>query len=122
MSLLVRAFPLVCPIDEVRQFASALAERKAETDAFYRNLGVTHESWHVQETPSGPWVIGVTKVGDQAEAAPRYAASAASFDVWFKSQVRRLCGVDPDQQPLGPPTTQVFVWSDAARADSNLCA
>jgi hypothetical protein len=123
MSLLVRAFPLRSSIKDLKTFATALrTDRKAETAAFYRKFGVSHESWHVQETPSGPWVIGVTAIDNAAEAAPRYAESSAEFDNWFKQQVLQLTGVNPDQQPLGPPTTQVFVWADDQRPNSNLCA
>ena len=123
MAMLVRAFPLLKPLADVQAFAASLrAERRTDAAAFYWQFGVTHESWHVQETPIGPWLISVTKLDDPAEAAPRYAKSSKEFDTWFKDQVRILSGVDPDAQPLGPPTTEVFVWSDELRADSNLCA
>lgn len=123
MPMLVRAFPLQKPLAELQAFAASLrAERRLDAAAFYRQFGVTHESWHVQQTPTGSWVISVTKLDDAAEAAPRYAASSKEFDAWFKDQVRSLCGVDPDAQPLGPPTTEVFAWSDDQRANSNLCA
>jgi hypothetical protein len=51
----------------------------------------------------------------------RYAKSNAGFESWFKQQVMRLSGVNPDEQPVGPPTTQVFVWADERRPHSNLC-
>jgi hypothetical protein len=31
-----------------------------------------------------------------------------AFDTWFKAQVKLLTGVDPEQAPLGPPTTYIF--------------
>jgi hypothetical protein len=121
MSLIVRAFPLRSSIKDLEAFAATLnTERKTETAAFYRQFGISHESWHLQETPNGPWVIGVTAIDDAAEAAPRYAKSSTEFDSWFKKQVLQLSGVNPDQQPLGPPTTQVFVWSDDQRPNGNL--
>jgi hypothetical protein len=122
MSLIVRAFPLRAAVEEVKAFAAALAARKAETDAFYRQFGVSHESWHLQHTSRGPWLISVTKAENPTEAAPRYARSALGFDTWFKREVLRLSGVDPDQEPLGPPTALVFSWSDERVAASNLCA
>jgi hypothetical protein len=111
MPLLVRAFPLRRPIEELHQFAQELAARRAETDAFYGGFGIRRETWHVQETPAGPWIIGVTEIADAAEAASRYAASTTAFDAWFKRSIEHLSGVDPDQQPLGPPTRQVFEWA-----------
>jgi len=113
MQLVVRAFPVRKTIPEVQAFAEAMRTTHREgADAFYRQYGVSYESWHLQLTAEGPWVISVTAVDDPVEAAPRYAASAAEFDRWFKSQVLALSGVDPEKQPLGPPTTQIYRWSD----------
>ncbi len=122
MSLIVRAFPLRAHPRDLEAFATALRERKAEADAFYRQYGVSHESWHVQETPEGNWVIAVTAVDDAAQAAVRYAGSSAAFDSWFKKQVLALTGIDVCVQPLGPPTTQVFVWEDDGRSHGELQA
>ena len=123
MPVLVRAFPIRKPTADVKAFAAQLAnERKAEATQFYRQFGVSHESWHMQQAPSGPWLLSVTVLDSPSEAAPRYAQSTAEFDKWFKDQVRQLSGVDPDREPLGPPTEQVFAWSDATRPNSNICA
>jgi hypothetical protein len=110
MPQLVRAFPLHRPIEDLQRFAEELRTRRAETDAFYLGFGVRRETWHVQETPFGPWVIGVTEIEDPAASGARYAASSAEFDAWFKGSIMRLSGVDPDNAPLGPPTRQVFEW------------
>jgi hypothetical protein len=42
------------------------------------------------------------------------------FDSWFKEQVLHLTGINPAEQPLGPPTTQVFAWADDQRPGINL--
>lgn len=112
MPLVVRAFPLKSPVSDLHAFAAALTgERAADAARFYRHYGVDHESWHMQETPHGPWVIAVTALADPGEAAPRYANATEEFHLWFKNQVLAITGVDPNQTPLGPPTTQVFSWS-----------
>jgi hypothetical protein len=112
MPYVVRAFPLVRPVEELRDFAAELAgNQREEADRFYRNYGVTHESWHLQLTPHGPWVIGVTVVDDPGEAASRYAGASEAFHAWFKQKVLHCTGVDPNVTPLGPPTTQIFCWS-----------
>jgi hypothetical protein len=121
--LIVRAFPLRSSVQDLKDFASALSnEKKAETAAFYRRYGIVHESWHLQETPEGRWVIGVTAIDDKEEAAPRYAESSAEFDRWFKNRVMDVSGINPDTQPLGPLTTQVFGWADEGRPGSDLGA
>ena len=114
MPYVVRAFPLVQPTEVLRAFAAELGgPRRAEADRFYRNYGVSHESWHLQETPSGPWVIGVTVIDNPSEAASRYAGASEAFHAWFKARVLDCTGVDPNVTPLGPPTTQIFSWSDS---------
>jgi hypothetical protein len=120
MSVLVRAFPLRRPVNEVRAFAAALTERKDETAAFYRQFGISYESFHVQETRDGAWGIAVTVIDDAPEAAQRYAKSSVEFDSWFKEQILHLTGVNPAEQPLGPPTTQVFAWVDDQRPSIDL--
>lgn len=121
MPLLVRAFPLRAPVEKLQQFVAELTSRGSQTDAFYRKYGVTHESWHVQHTPDGPWVISVAKIESPAEAGPTFAACSDEFDGWFKGQVFQLSGVDLNNAPLGPPTEQVFAWSDPSVSQSNLC-
>jgi hypothetical protein len=110
--MVVRALPLRSTVAGLHAFAAALTgARAADADRFYRHYGVEHESWHVQETDNGPWVIAVTTLADPDEAAPRYADATEEFHVWFKKQVLSLTGVDPNKKPLGPPTTEVFSWS-----------
>ncbi len=121
MGLVVRAFPLTRPVEELHAFTSELSGNKgADADEFYRQYGISHESWHLQETEAGPWVIVVTVIDDATGAAARYAKAPEAFHSWFKSQVLALSGVDPSQKPLGPPTAQVFTWSDSKRPNSSL--
>jgi len=117
MPLVVRAFPVSKSLDEVRAFAAKLKERRSEACDFYCQYGVSHESWHVQETPAGPWIIVVNVVDDPGEAAPRYARASEGFDKWFKAQVLEVTGIDADKQPLGPPTTMIYDWSDDNRPE-----
>lgn len=113
MPLLVRAFPLQRPLPEAQAFVAELTgSRREEATAFYKSYGVTHESWHLQDTPNGPWVISVTMIEDPAGAATVYAASNAAFDAWFKDQVRECTGIDPNVTPNGPPTSILFSWCD----------
>lgn len=116
MSLVVRAFPLRGTRAQLEAFAAALhGERSAEAAQFYRHYGVTYESWHFQDTTNGPWVIAVSQIQDPDEAGARYAQATADFHAWFKTQVLSLTGIDPNTTPLGPPTQQVFSWSDGER-------
>ena len=118
MSLVVRAFPLAPGKEgEVEALAEEMRTRRAaEAADFYRRFGVSRESWHLQRTPHGTWVIGVTDITEQpvAAAAEQYSLSEEPFDRWFKDRVHQLTGINPDEQPLGPPTECVFDTEDLA--------
>ena len=68
------------------------------------------------------WRRGVTMADDPDEAAPRFAGASEAFHSWFKDQILELSGVDPSRQPLGPPTKEVFSWSDDHRQSNHLAA
>ncbi len=114
MQRVVRAFP-VLPGQEaaVRKFAAEASARAAEAAEMHQAFGVSHESWHLQQTPSGLVVIVITEVSGRpvASAASDYAASTAPFGAWFKQQVLDVSGIDPAREPLGPPTTCIYNWS-----------
>ena len=112
MAWVVRAFPVIRPVDELKAFlALLLHQKREETDAFYKSYGVSHESAYLQETAHGPLLIVVTAVDDPGNAAPQYKANTQAFDAWFKSKVHYFTGIDPNETPLGPPTTEVYSWS-----------
>jgi hypothetical protein len=115
MHLVVRAFAVLPSKEqEVEAFARELAgPRQDEAHEFYRSLGVRRETWHFQAGPFGAQVIVVTELDDLEPAARRYADAQQPFHRWFKEQVLRISAVDPNIEPLGPPSTQVFSWPPA---------
>jgi len=119
MPLIVRAFPVLRGKEEdIRKFAAEMTgPRRQEAEEFYRSFGVARESWHYQETPHGPMVISVTDVdGDLSVKAQAYVDSVRPFDLWFKEQVLNLTGIDPNTQPLGPPSEVIFDTQDETTA------
>ena len=123
MPLVVRAFPVTPGQEEAaRQFAAELTgSRRQEVESFYRRFGILRESWHLQDTPHGTWVIAVTDMsGEPAATGHTFAAAEAGFERWFKDQVRTMTGIDQDNQPLGPPTEMLLdltAASASARKD-----
>ena len=116
MAMIVRAFPVLPGKEQAaREFAHRVGgERKQETATFLQAFGVRRESWHLQETPQGIQIIVVTDVEDPPhERAQAYGASQGAYERWFKDNVRALSGVNPDVQPLGPPTETIFSWDGA---------
>ncbi|HEV7509969.1 MAG TPA: hypothetical protein VGS07_34170 [Thermoanaerobaculia bacterium] len=120
MSLIVRAFPVLeGKEDVVRALAKALAtDRAADLAQFYTCFGVKSESWHLQETPNGLWVIAVTDIDAPSKRAEQFSASHAEFDEWFKSQVLEVSGIDPSTQPLGPATEEILAWPASGKDSS----
>ncbi len=121
MSLVVRAFPVLEGKESLaRAFAKSLAtDRAADIAQFYTLFGVKSESWHIQETPTGFWIIAVTEIDEPAKRAEQFSASHAEFDEWFKAQVLALSGIDSTTQPLGPSTEEIFIWPAPPDHDSS---
>lgn len=108
MALVARAYP-VRSREAVEEFARELRARPEETRRFYGSFNVRRETWFLQETAYGTFVIGVTDVSEPVDkVAAEYAASEEPFVAWFKQRVLDISGVDPNQTPLGPQSELVF--------------
>ena len=107
MHLVVRAFPVLPSKEQdVEAFARELSgPRQAKVREFYDSYGVKRETWHFQPGPFGSQVIVITEVDADAQQP---------FYRWFKDEVLRISGVDPNVDPLGPASMQVFAWPPAA--------
>lgn len=113
MSIVVRAFPVLPGRETLtREFAAAVCgPRRQEAAAFYQQFGISRETWHLQETGDGKWVIVVTEIDQEPKAAGQVLAqSTGVFERWFKDQVKQLSGIDQDTQPLGPPTEMILYF------------
>jgi hypothetical protein len=116
MAMIVRAFPVLPGKEnDALEFArTAGGERKDEMTGFLQSFGVRRETWHLQRMDGRTFVIVVTDVENPPlEKAQAYGASQGAVERWFKDNVKALCGVDPDAQPLGPPSETIFQWDSA---------
>jgi hypothetical protein len=113
MAMIVRAFPLKkgCTRADLEVFIRELEERKQEVARWHDDHSIHHESWYLQETDAGPWVIAINEGSEVQQNAQRFGAKDSGFEAWFKLRVRELTGVDLNTTPLGPPTTPVYEWS-----------
>jgi len=106
--LVVRAYP-VRSRDAVLEFANELQhQRTSEMRRFYDGYQVARETWHLQDMPGGPLLIGVTALKNPELNAQAYGEAQDAFAVWFKKKVEEVSGVDPNVTPLGPPSEQIF--------------
>jgi len=92
-----------------REFASALnGPRRAELDA--AQTTVVQESWFLQETPHGDFLIVYYVSPDPEKVHEALAASDEPFDIWFRGQILDLTGIDIST-PLGNLPQQILSWS-----------
>lgn len=90
-------------------FAHSLTnERRSEMDN--AQTTVTKESWFLQETPHGDFLIVYYVSPDPEKVHQALAASQEPFDVWFRAQVLEITGIDLSTPPPGVPT-RVLAWS-----------
>jgi hypothetical protein len=93
-----------------RQFAvETLGARKADFDALQARSSITRETWAVQETPMGSFML-VWFEGDVEHAFADLATESSEFAVWFRGQVLDLTGVDLGAPPEGPLPEVVVDW------------
>lgn len=97
--------------DAARAFAAELAgPRRAELDN--AQTTVIKESWFIQETPHGDFMIVYYVSPDPDKVHAALAVSEEPFDVWFRAQILDLTGIDIST-PLGNLPRQVLAWSRA---------
>jgi hypothetical protein len=116
MAMLVRAFPILPgKEDAALEFARAVGDsRRSETAAFLQGYGVRRETWHLQRLGDRAMFIVVSDVEHPPlEKAAAYAGAQGGYERWFKDNVKALSGIDPDKEPLGPPSETVFSWDSA---------
>lgn len=88
-------------------------QRKAEFDVSERRIGITKESWHLQQTPRGDLVIAYIESPDFARAIGLFAQSTDAFDEWFKERMLSVTGVDLNAPPSGPISEQLSSYQVA---------
>lgn len=124
MPLLIRAYPLHPNFEsELTEFAGEMAtSRKQAAHGFYAGLGVARDTWALQRIAGEPWLIGVTLVeGDLDAAATRFVEADDEFTRWFKQRVQALSAVNPNAEPLGPASRVIYDWRpDRVSASANL--
>jgi hypothetical protein len=88
-------------------FQEIETRRREEFAASEQRLGITKESWHLQQTPRGDLLLGYIESEDFAQALARFSQSRDSFDQWFKERLSELTGVDLNNPPPGPLSEQL---------------
>ena len=96
--------------EDARAFAAeAMGARRAEFDSHHARAGNTRETWALQETPMGSFLL-VWFEGDRQKAFGDYATNDSDFITWFRGRVLDLTGVDLAAPPAGPQPEVLFDW------------
>ena len=97
--------------EQLFAFAKALTgERAAEYAA--AQASVTSETWFLQSTPMGDFLIVYFEAPDPAAVFANLAASTDAFDIWFREQAQGVSGIDFSQS-IGDMPQAVFQYRKA---------
>ena len=104
MAVFQGAFPILPgKTDAARAFASDVAgSRKAAFEDIQKRTGTTRETWSLQETPAGAFML-VWFEGDVEKAFAHLATATDDFTVWFRGQIKVVTGMDMSEPAEGGP-------------------
>jgi hypothetical protein len=95
-----------------RDFAAAvMGERRKGFEALQTTSRVTRETWALQETPMGSFMLVWFEAPDIEKAFTDLATSGDEFSIWFRSQVEDVTGVDLGAPPESPPPDVLVDWT-----------
>ena len=96
--------------EDARAFAAeTVGARLAGYAAHHARAGNTRETFTLQETPMGSFLL-VWFEGDIQKAFADLATDDSDFMMWFRSRVLDVTGVDLAVAPDGPPPELLFDW------------
>ena len=104
MAVFNGAFPILPgKIDAARKFASDVAgSRKGEFTTMQKRSGTTRETWCVQESPAGAFML-VWFEGNIEKAFEELGTATDDFTVWFRGQIKGVTGLDMSEPAEGGP-------------------
>ncbi|MCU1346657.1 MAG: hypothetical protein JWL70_2923 [Acidimicrobiia bacterium] len=95
--------------DDARAFAAeVVGARRPDFEAHMERDGITRETWTLQETPMGSFML-VWFDGDVETAFTWLATDTSDYALWFRAQVLDVTGVDM-ATPGGPPPAVLIDW------------
>lgn len=95
-----RPFASVVPVREgqteaLRRAAAELdGPRAGEVQEYFRRYSANGESWYLQHTPQGDFLIDYAEAEDPMQAFHQFARSEEPLDVWLKQLIADTTGVD----------------------------
>lgn len=98
--------------DAARAFAAeTVGARLAEYEASQARSNITRETWAVQETPMGSFMlVWFESELDAEKVFADIAGDNSEFSKWFRVQAKDITGVDLGAPPEGPLPAVVINW------------
>ncbi len=90
--------------------ATAMGPKWKEYDASQKRHGIHKETWFLQSTPQGDWIISYAELDDIQKAFGGFAVSTDPFDVWARDQTKEITGIDFSQPPQTPLPEQILKY------------
>ena len=112
MAVFNGAFPVLAgKTDTAKAFAKEVAggRRRDYTESQARG-GITRETWSLQSTPDGDFVLVWFEAPDVDKAFATLGESNEPFDVWFRERVLEISGVDLAAPPEEAPPEVLVDW------------
>lgn len=104
------AFPVLPGKEQAgKEFGKAcMGSRQKECAEYLKRVGITKQSWHLQRTPQGSFVLVYFEAADAPKSFEILAKSKEPFELWFKEQVPQITGVDLSKPSEGTMPEQIF--------------
>jgi hypothetical protein len=112
MQVFNAAFPILPgKTEEARKLASELsAGRRAEYEVGLKRTGISRETWSLQVTPVGDFMLVWFEADDVEQVFTTLAVSTEPIDVWFRAQVLAVNGIDLGMPFETAPPEVVGEW------------
>ena len=113
MAVFNGVFPIVPDKEqEGRDFAAAcMGERRQGFEAQAARTGLDRETWALQETPMGSFMLVWFEAPDVEKSFTELATSDNEFTIWFCGKVKDATGVDLGAPPAGPLPDVLVDWT-----------
>jgi hypothetical protein len=103
--------------DHAREFMRQLdGPRKIDFDRSERRIGITKELWFLAKLPSGDHLVGYMEAADFGGAIQAFVGSRDVFDMWFKSEMLAVTGLDLNNPPADMAPAELLSHYEATAA------
>jgi len=110
MAIFAAMFPVLPgKTERVREIAQQLSSAyAADFDASQKSLGVPVESWHIQSTPMGDFLLVYLESEDALHMFQNFSQAQGPSDVVLKNGILECTGVDLNQPMPGLPSQPIL--------------